>query len=100
MHLELLSGFKIFVDHTFDGVDMDIYNLISFTGIFVIIGFAHLASMAIFVGGVSALAPDKTRNIAAVALRALAAATLACLMTTCVAGTFFTQGKESILLGD
>jgi len=63
-------------------------------------GFAHLASMAIFVGGVSALAPDKTRNIAAVALRALAAATMACLMTACVAGTFFTEGKASILFGD
>jgi CNT family concentrative nucleoside transporter len=63
-------------------------------------GFAHLASMAIFVGGVSALAPDKTRNVAAVALRALAAATLACLMTACVAGTFFTEGKASILFGD
>ncbi len=63
-------------------------------------GFAHLASMAIFVGGVSALAPDKTRNIATVALRALAAATLACLMTACVAGTFFTEDKVSILFGD
>ncbi len=60
-------------------------------------GFAHLASMAIFVGGISALAPDRTRNIAAVAFRALLAATLACLMTACVAGTFFTKG--SILLG-
>jgi CNT family concentrative nucleoside transporter len=59
-------------------------------------GFAHLASMAIFVGGVSALAPDKTRTITKVALRALLAATLACLLTACVAGTFFTRG--SILL--
>jgi len=63
-------------------------------------GFAHLASMAIFVGGVCALAPDKPRNVAAVALRALLAATLACLMTACVAGTFFTEGKASILFGD
>lgn len=61
-------------------------------------GFAHLASMAIFVGGISALARDKTRDIAAVALRALIAATLACLLTACVAGTFFT--KSSILLGN
>jgi len=60
-------------------------------------GFAHLASMAIFVGGISALAPERTRNIAAVAFRALLAATLACLLTACVAGTFFTKG--SILLG-
>jgi len=60
-------------------------------------GFAHVASMAIFVGGVCALAPDRTRNIGAVAVRALLAATLACLLTACVAGTFFTKG--SILLG-
>jgi len=60
-------------------------------------GFAHLASMAIFVGGVSALVPDKTRTIASVAFRALLAATLACLLTACVAGTFFVD--NSILLG-
>ena len=61
-------------------------------------GFTHLASMAIFVGGVCALAPDKVRSTSQVALRALVAATLACLMTACVAGTFFTKG--SILLGN
>jgi CNT family concentrative nucleoside transporter len=60
-------------------------------------GFAHLASMAIFVGGVCALAPERTRNIGGIALRALLAATLACLLTACIAGTFFTEG--SILLG-
>jgi CNT family concentrative nucleoside transporter len=60
-------------------------------------GFAHLASMAIFVGGISALAPAKKRVLAEIGLRALMAATLACFMTACVAGTFFTSG--SILLG-
>ncbi len=59
-------------------------------------GFAHFASMAIFVGGISALAPSRTKDIARVAFRALIAATLACFMTACVAGTFFTQ--NSILL--
>jgi CNT family concentrative nucleoside transporter len=54
-------------------------------------GFAHLASMAIFAGGLSALAPSKTGEIAKVALRALIAATLAGLMTACVAGTVFAQ---------
>jgi CNT family concentrative nucleoside transporter len=63
-------------------------------------GFAHLASMSIFVGGVCALAPDRTRNIAAAALRALVAATLACLLTACVAGTFFTEESIPILFGD
>jgi len=61
-------------------------------------GFAHLASMAIFVGGISALVPERIHSIGKVAPRALLAATLACLMTACVAGTFFTN--ESILLGE
>ncbi|MRR55582.1 MAG: nucleoside transporter [Deltaproteobacteria bacterium] len=53
-------------------------------------GFAHVASMAIFVGGVAALAPGRTSDLSGVALRSLVAATLACLMTACVAGTFYT----------
>lgn len=61
-------------------------------------GFAHLASMAIFVGGVCALAPEKARKMGKIAFRALLAATLACLQTACVAGTLFTSG--SILLGE
>ncbi len=60
-------------------------------------GFAHIASMAIFVGSACALAPSLTKNVGPIAVRALIAATLACLMTAAVAGTFFTEG--SILLG-
>jgi len=60
-------------------------------------GFAHLASVAIFVGGVSALAPKRTQDLTKVAFKALFAATLACMMTACVAGTFFTG--NSLLLG-
>ena len=60
-------------------------------------GFAHVASMAIFVGGVTALAPERTAAISSVAFKALIAATLACLLTACIAGTFFT--KTSILFG-
>lgn len=60
-------------------------------------GFAHLASMAIFVGGISALAPERTADISSVGARALLAATFACLMTACVAGTFY--NTDSLLLG-
>ncbi len=60
-------------------------------------GFAHFASLAIFVGGTAALVPQRTRDISDIGFRALIAATLACLMTASVAGTFFTGG--SILLG-
>jgi CNT family concentrative nucleoside transporter len=61
-------------------------------------GFAHLASMAIFVGGISALVRERTGDIAKVAIRALIAATIACLLTACVAGTLLNKG--SILLGN
>lgn len=61
-------------------------------------GFAHVASLAIFVGGTAALVPKRTKDLSEVGLRALIAATLACLMTAAVAGTFFTEG--SILLGN
>jgi CNT family concentrative nucleoside transporter len=51
-------------------------------------GFAHIASLAIFVGGFSALAPARAKDLAQLGFRALYAATLACLMTGCVAGLF------------
>ena len=60
-------------------------------------GFAHIPSVAIFVGGTAALAPSRTGDLARVGFRSLAAATLACLMIAAVAGTFFTG--SSILMG-
>jgi len=53
-------------------------------------GFAHFASMAIFVGGISALAPKRTSDIAKLGIKALIAATIACLITACIAGIFYT----------
>jgi CNT family concentrative nucleoside transporter len=55
-------------------------------------GFAHVASMAIFVGSICALAPQCAKGIGPIAVRALVAATLACLMTAGIAGTFLTEG--------
>ncbi len=60
-------------------------------------GFAHIASLAIFVGGIGALVPQRYKDLSRVAFKALLAATLACLMTGAVAGLFYSQG--SILLG-
>lgn len=60
-------------------------------------GFAHIASLAIFVGGIGVLVPSRLKDLSRLGFRALLAATLACLMTGAIAGTFFTQ--SSILLG-
>jgi concentrative nucleoside transporter, CNT family len=60
-------------------------------------GFAHVASVAIFVGGTAALAPSRRDDLASLGFRALLAATLATLMTGCVAGMF--SGGQGTLLG-
>lgn len=60
-------------------------------------GFAHVASLAIFIGGIGALAPTRVRDLSRLGFRALLAATLACLMTGAVAGAFYTG--SSVLFG-
>ncbi|UCH45642.1 MAG: hypothetical protein JSV11_02755 [Nitrospiraceae bacterium] len=69
----------------------------AFLATYALCGFAHIASLAIFVGGIAALGPERTADLSAVGPRALLAATLACLMTAAIAGTFYSGG--SILLG-
>jgi CNT family concentrative nucleoside transporter len=59
-------------------------------------GFAHVASVGVFVGGTAALAPSRKRDLAALGLRAFLAATLATLMTGAIAGLFF-HGQAGIL---
>jgi len=57
-------------------------------------GFAHVASMGIFVGGVAALAPSRRGDLAAVGPRALLASTLATLMTGALAGVYYHGGPQ------
>jgi CNT family concentrative nucleoside transporter len=59
-------------------------------------GFAHVAGMGIAVGGFAALAPQRLEDLAALGLRALAAATLATLLTGALAGVFY-HGQAGLL---
>ncbi len=59
-------------------------------------GFAHVGGMGIAVGGFGALAPERMEELAGLAARALAAATLATLLTGAVAGAFY-HGQTGIL---
>lgn len=59
-------------------------------------GFAHVASMGIFIGGIGALAPARRGDLSALGLRTLAGATLATLMTGAVAG-FYYYGQQGLL---
>ena len=49
-------------------------------------GFANVGAMGVQIGGISAICPSKRQTLAAIALRAMVAGTMACFMTACIAG--------------
>jgi nucleoside permease NupC len=51
-------------------------------------GFANLPSIAIQIGGLSAMAPSRRSDFASIAPRAMVAGACACWMTGAVAGLF------------
>jgi CNT family concentrative nucleoside transporter len=51
-------------------------------------GFANLPSIAIQIGGLSAMAPERRGDFASLGLRAMVAGALACWMTGAIAGLF------------
>ena len=53
---------------------------------FALCGFANLASVAIQIGGIGALVPERRGDLARLGLRAMVAGLLACYLTACVAG--------------
>lgn len=55
---------------------------------FALCGFANLSSIAILMGGIGALAPNRRKEIARLGLKAVMAATLANLMSAALAGIF------------
>ncbi|MCB1192374.1 MAG: nucleoside:proton symporter [Leptospiraceae bacterium] len=63
---------------------------------YVLCGFAHIPSIGIFVGGLSGLVPSRSHEISSIAWKSLWAATLATLMTGCIAG-IFDFGLPSVL---
>lgn len=52
-------------------------------------GFSNFSSIAIQVGGIGSIAPNQQGNISKLGMKALMAATLACLMTATIAGALF-----------
>ncbi|MFN5336528.1 MAG: NupC/NupG family nucleoside CNT transporter [Bacteroidota bacterium] len=52
-------------------------------------GFSNFSSIAIQLGGISIVAPNQQGNLSRLGLRALLAASLACLMTATVAGMLY-----------
>jgi CNT family concentrative nucleoside transporter len=55
-------------------------------GTYALCGFANFGSVAIQVGGIGALVPERRADLAKLGLRAMVAGTLACYITACIVG--------------
>jgi concentrative nucleoside transporter, CNT family len=67
---------------------MPAFSLRSFTAItYSLCGFVHLASLGIFVGGLTAIIPSRAKEVSIIGIRGLWTAFLATLLTGCIAGT-------------
>jgi CNT family concentrative nucleoside transporter len=51
-------------------------------------GFANFSSIAIQVGGIGVLAPERRQDLAKLGVKSMIGGTLACFMTACIAGMF------------
>jgi CNT family concentrative nucleoside transporter len=59
---------------------------------FALCGFANIGSVAIQVGGLGALAPERRGDLARIGLRAMFGGAIATCMTACVAGVLASEG--------
>ncbi|XZE21096.1 NupC/NupG family nucleoside CNT transporter [Pirellulaceae bacterium SH449] len=88
-------NFKSYLSDTMmiDGVAMSEHTkaIISFA----LCGFANLSSIAILIGGLGAMAPDRRQDIARLGLKAVLAGTLSNLMSGTIAGFFVALSSVS-----
>jgi CNT family concentrative nucleoside transporter len=59
---------------------------------FALCGFANIGSVAVQVGGLSAMAPERRADLARIGLRAMLGGAIATCMTACVAGVLGSEG--------
>lgn len=81
---EVTAYFKLAAAQGAASTDLTPRSLIVMT--YALCGFVHVASMGIFVGGLSALIPSRIQDISRLGFRALWTAFLATVLTGCIAG--------------
>ncbi|XP_076349349.1 putative transporter YutK [Tachypleus tridentatus] len=59
-------------------------------------GFSNIGSIGIQLGCLSAMAPERKSDLAAVAIRAMIAGSMACFMTACIAGSLLEEPPRSV----
>jgi CNT family concentrative nucleoside transporter len=93
LHFGSLIGTKVVLNEFVAYLDLAAMlkaNLMSEKGIlmatYALCGFANFSSIAIQIGGIGPMAPERKKDIAALGLRAVLGGTLATLMTATIAG--------------
>ncbi len=86
----ILNEFVAYVNFMQDGAALSEHTRAVIT--FALCGFANFASIAILLGGIGFMAPKRRPEIARLGLRALAAATIANLMSAAIASFFLLLG--------
>ncbi|WP_033543566.1 NupC/NupG family nucleoside CNT transporter [Planococcus sp. CAU13] len=83
----VLNEFVAYVSFTAEMADLSPKTVLIVS--FALCGFANLSSLAILLGGLGALAPNRRPDIAKLGMKAVAAGMLASLLSASIAGMFF-----------
>lgn len=95
MILTELVSYQHLNQYISDGILTDLRSIVITS--YALCGFSHIASLAIFVGGISSLVPKRAKDLAKLGFRSLFAATLACLSTGAVSGLFFNSVQPLLI---
>ena len=78
---------KTLIENTQKG---EIVNVISersqIIATYALCGFSNIGSIAVQIGGISAIAPSRQHDLAKLGVRAMVGGSIACFMTACIAG--------------
>ncbi len=80
----VLNEFVAYISLTGQVQNLDLRSVMLAS--YALCGFANFASIAIQIGGIGALAPDRRKDLASLGLRAMLGGLLACYLTACIAG--------------
>ncbi len=88
----VMNEFIAYLDFAERGSDLSPRTKIITT--YALCGFANFGSVAILIGGISTIVPERRKDLARYGIRSLIGGTLATLMTATVAGIFFPPGAS------
>ena len=86
----IMNEFVAYLDFANIKQDLSVHTQIIIT--FALCGFANLGSIAVQLGSIGTMAPERRHDVASLGFKAVLAATLANLMSATLAGLFASLG--------